>query len=296
MTEQQKEIYTLVEDVEEMILNGVEIPDHLWDKMFKDIRQALTRALKEGCKKNTEPRLRMSNLGTPARKLWYSMKGYPGAEPSPRQAMQFMYGHIIEAFMLMLVEAAGHKVEDTQKQVELDGVIGHQDSRIDGVIVDAKGMSRFGFDKFASGKILREDSFGYLPQLSGYVQAQGDDLGGFLVFDKESARIGLFLYDGVELVDARKRIKKAREVIASDTPPEKCFKPQDIGKSGNEVLHKNCEYCPFKFECWKDANNGQGIRTFKYATGLKYFVNIKREPSKAEEVFYETIQTTSEEN
>lgn len=230
----------------------------------------------------------MSNIGTPPRKLWYSMHDFPGGEPTPRQAIQFMYGHMIEAFMLMLVKAAGHKVEDAQKQVELDGVKGHQDSRIDGVIVDVKGMSRFGYDKFASGKILREDSFGYLPQLSGYVQAQGDDLGGFLVLDKESARIGLFLYDGSDLVDARKKIKQAKVVIESPEPPERCYKPVAMGKSGNEVLCTNCMYCPFKFECWKDANDGQGLRTFEYSDGLKYFTTIKREPSKAKEIFYET--------
>jgi len=291
MTE-KKTIYTLVEDLYEMVGEGVEIPEPLWEEFFKDIKQALSKALKEGCKNTREKRLRMSNIGTPPRKLWYSMNDYPGGEPSPRQALQFMYGHIIEAFMLMLVRAAGHTVEDTQKQVELEGIKGHQDSRIDGVIVDAKGMSRFGFDKFQSGKILREDSFGYLPQLSGYVQAQGDDLGGFLVFDKETGRIGLFLYDGSDLVDARKKIKQAKVVIEAPEPPERCYEDVAIGKSGNMMLGTNCLYCAFKRTCWKDANDGQGLRVFKYSDGLKYLTKVKREPSKAEEVFYETDEST----
>lgn len=287
----EKEIYTLVEDINEMVLNGTDIKDELWEEMFADIKQALSQALKTGCKENKEPRLRMSNIGTPPRKLWYQMKGYKGGTPSPRQSLQFMYGHIIEAFILMLVKASGHKVEEQQKRVEIEGIIGHQDARIDGVLVDVKGMTKFGFDKFESGRILRDDAFGYIPQISGYAQANGDELAGFLVFDKENARIGLFLFEGADLIDARKKIKSAKVIIDSDSPPERCYEPvlYKENKSGNMSLCKNCSYCPFKFECWKDTNEGKGLRTFEYSDGLVYFTDLKKEPRSAQEIFYNTV-------
>ena len=48
-------------------------------------------------------------------------------------------------------------------------------------------------------------------------------------------------------------------------------------------LPKGCTYCDFKFECHKDANDGEGLRVFKYAKGLEYFTKTTSIP-KVEEV------------
>ena len=49
------------------------------------------------------------------------------------------------------------------------------------------------------------------------------------------------------------------------------------------ALPRDCFYCPFKFECHKDANDGNGLRTFKYARSLTYLTKVVREP-RAEEI------------
>ena len=43
-----------------------------------------------------------------------------------------------------------------------------------------------------------------------------------------------------------------------------------------------CAYCDFKFGCWKDSNNGRGLRTFDYATGKKSLVKVVNEPNVLE--------------
>jgi hypothetical protein len=45
--------------------------------------------------------------------------------------LNFLYGHILEEVLLLLVELAGHKATDKQKQVNLNGVKGHIDCKID---------------------------------------------------------------------------------------------------------------------------------------------------------------------
>jgi hypothetical protein len=51
-------------------------------------------------------------------------------------------------------------------------------------------------------------------------------------------------------------------------------------------LPRECTYCRHKFECHKDANDGQGLRVFKYARGLTYFTDTPN-PPKVDEIKYE---------
>jgi hypothetical protein len=47
-------------------------------------------------------------------------------------------------------------------------------------------------------------------------------------------------------------------------------------------LPKGCTWCKYKYECHKDSNDGQGLRTFKYSNGLAYLTKVVSEP-KVEE-------------
>jgi hypothetical protein len=281
MTKPKKKIYTLVQDVYDTVNKGVDIPDSLLDEFCDNIKKVLKKVLKEGLE-GQPAYLRPSNIGTPPRKLWYTIKQYPGATITPDQAIQFMYGHLIEEFVVLLVKLAGHTVENRQLEVTLDGIKGSQDADIDGILMDIKGMSPFGFDKFATGRVLQEDSFGYIPQISTYAQGRGRDFAGFLAFDKQRGRLATLLLDEFDLVDAREKIKSAKVIIESDTPPERCFPDEEDGASGNRILGKQCSWCGFKKECWKDSNDGKGLRAFEYKEGdgtrIDYFTVIKKTP------------------
>ena len=67
-----------------------------------------------------------------------------------------------------------------------------------------------------------------------------------------------------------------------ETPPDKCYDDEPDGKSGNMKLARGCVYCRHKFECHKDANNGEGLRVFKYSTGYRYLTQTPNAPKVIE--------------
>ena len=229
-------------------------------------------------------RLRMSNIGRPLRQLWYESKNTSDHHVvSGSTQIKFLYGHILEEIVLMLVRMAGHEVTSEQKEVNVSGITGHMDCKIDGQVVDVKTASKFSFNKFKDGSLVNNDPFGYLAQLSGYETAEQTKEGGFLVINKESGELCLFRPDDLEKPNVKEKIKKVKAAIAIDTPPERCYAPIPEGKKGNMKLPSGCAYCPYKFECYSDSNDGDGLRAFKYSNGPVYFTEVAVEP-RVEEI------------
>ena len=227
--------------------------------------------------------LRMSNIGKPARQLWYESRDENNRQaPSAPTQIKFLYGHILEEIALMLVRMAGHDVTDEQKNVSVNGISGHMDSKIDGEVVDVKTASKYAFNKFRNGTLPQDDPFGYMSQLAGYEAAEGTSAGGFLVINKENGELCLYRPDDLDKPNIEPQIDALKESIKLDTPPELCYNPIPEGKKGNMKLHKGCNYCPYKHECFKDSNNGEGLRAFRYSSGVVYFTEVKAVPSVEE--------------
>ena len=182
----------------------------------------------------------------------------------------------------MLVRMAGHKVTDEQKEVTVQGVVGHMDCKINGQVVDVKTASRFAFNKFRDGRLAQDDPFGYLGQLAGYERAEGTEGGGFLVLNKESGELCMYIPDDLDKPNIDTKITDLLPALELDTAPELCYDPIADGKKGNMKLPKGCSWCKYKYDCHKDANDGQGLRTFKYSNGLTYLTKVVVEP-KVEE-------------
>lgn len=225
--------------------------------------------------------LRFSSLGKRDRQLWYAANKPEVAEKlEGKQLLKFLYGDVIECLLLFLAKESGHSVTDLQMKVEEDGVSGSIDAIIDGVLVDVKSASPYSFRKFESGDYLFDDPFGYVSQLSGYAAKCSVDRAGFLVCDKVSGDVCFTELDSL-YIEANKpgpRIAHLKEVIASETPPERCYSDVPEGKSGNMRLDTGCSYCPYKMDCWSDANDGRGLRTFFYSGKPKFLTEVKREP------------------
>ena len=157
------------------------------------------------------------------------------------------------------------------------------DCKINGQVVDVKSASRFAFQKFKNGTLNSDDPFGYLGQLAGYEKAEGTDGGGFLVINKENGELCMFEPDDLDKPNIDTTINTLRDNLKLDKPPELCYTPLPDGKKGNMRLPKGCSWCKYKHECHKDANDGAGLRTFKYSTGYAYLTKVVAEP-KVEEV------------
>ena len=128
----QKHISTLATDIKKLIAdisNGkpANMTEENLDVFLNNVKEAILSWNTSPAKaQQYEGQLRMSVIGKPARQLWYDK--YSPKERQDEDAglgLKFLYGHIIEHLILYLAELAGHKVEDQQKKVEVDGVKGH---------------------------------------------------------------------------------------------------------------------------------------------------------------------------
>jgi hypothetical protein len=286
MTKKNKTLDTLVQDIYELIevLNedeAIDIPEDMYEQFGRDMEDALRHwATPVERPKNG---LRMSNIGRPLRRLWYDLNTEQEKEQIDAPTfIKFLYGHLLEVLLLFFVRLAGHVVESEQKEVTVSGIKGHMDSVIDGEVIDVKTASGYAFKKFKDGTLAQNDSFGYLSQLAGYEKAEKTNNGGFLVMNKETGELTVFIPDDLEKPNITHRIKEVKQAVNRKTPPEYCYPPIPDGVSGNMKLPRDCTWCPHKFECHKDANDGQGLRTFEYAKGRVYLTQVEKLPNVQE--------------
>ena len=290
MSKKNKSLDTLVEDIYNTIGvladgNKIKISNKLLEELGIDIVSAVKEwATPVKRNKATSQTLRMSNIGKPERQLWYDMHEERDTSSSvePSTFIKFLYGHILEALLIFFVKLAGHKVTAQQKQVSVKGIKGHMDCKIDGEVVDIKTASGYAFRKFREGTLAEQDTFGYLAQLAGYEAAEQTSEGGFLAFNKETGELALFRPQDLDKPNIKDKINKVKQIIKSDSPPDYCFAEIPEGKAGNMKLPKECTFCPYKFKCRSDSNNGEGLRVFNYAKGPVYFTKIVKEPNVEE--------------
>ena len=154
------------------------------DKTIEGMREAL-KTWANPVPRDSNFSLRMSNIGKPARQLWYEKRDDNSRRDvnGPTQ-IKFLYGHLLEEIVLMLVRMADYSVTDEQKEVQVNGILGHMDCKINGEVVDVKTASKFAFNKFEQGRLAQDDPFGYLGQLAGYEAAENTNNGGFLVLNR----------------------------------------------------------------------------------------------------------------
>jgi hypothetical protein len=280
-----KNLSTLVEDIYNTISDLNSGNQEISEACLESLSVGVSNAVKGWAtpKENKQFTLRMSNVGKPARQLYYNNKYNNSNDLDSPTLIKFLYGHILEEVLIFLVKLAGHTVTDEQKEVILNDVKGHIDCKIDGEVVDIKTASSFAFKKFKNGTLREDDPFGYLSQLAGYETAEGTSNGGFLVINKESGELTLYRPEDLDKPNVKVLINKIKDIFKFDELPERCYNLAPSGTKGNMKLPRGCVYCHFKTECHSDANGGKGLRLFKYAKGIEYLTRVNYLP-KVEEI------------
>lgn len=232
--------------------------------------------------------LRMSMIGKPLRQIYYDLNGYEGEKIEGKTLVKFLYGDLIEAMVICLAEASGHKVERFQEEVNVSGVPGKIDLVLDNHLVDVKSCSPYSFQKFKDGSLLESgnDPFGYLGQISGYKEAINLPA-AWVAVDKVSGEICILEVpeDKINEFNVRNRIAEIRETSSRSSPPERCYSDEPHNKSGNRKLKISCSYCSHKAECWKESNGGKGLQVYYYSNGPVYLTSVIKEPKVNSEEF-----------
>jgi len=281
----QKRIDTIATDIKTLVAgisNGkpANVTEENMDKFLTNIKEAFNswnNPIRE-----KDGKLRMSVLGKPPRQLWYdrfSPKKTKSYDASLN--IKFLYGHILEHLLLYLAELTGHKIGDQQKKVEIDNIKGHIDATVDGEVCDVKSASSFSFKKFKTGELVGDDPFGYHAQLSGYEAGMGTTGGGFLVMDKSSGDVCFYKPDELAKPNVPNLIKTLQDTLKRNSPPDRCYELSET-KGGNKSLPIGCQFCAHKWECYQDANDGKGLRVFKYSNRYVYLAEVNRQPNVEE--------------
>lgn len=280
-------IETIEKDIVEVLRGGHRLPVEVLSKFGANVAMKLERQLKRDKAPRESGVIRASEIGmvdTCAHKLWYSYHTPTVAEELGGTAIfKFLYGDIIEEATLTLARAAGHLVECEQQKIEISYrgylIRGSIDAVVDGVLVDVKSTTQYGIKEFVAGR--GGDKFGYRAQLNVYAAGMGAERKGWIAVDKT---IGTIKWaEETRPYDVDKLLDKAVDTIESRSEPKSRLLPT-IESNGNASLSTECNYCPYKRECWKDANGGKGLRTFAYSTGHKHLVHVAALPKVAEVV------------
>jgi hypothetical protein len=261
-----KTIHSIPQDIDNLFKVGCIPNEDNLERFLTNLKVIMIDRLKGRVQK--DPVIRMSKLGTPDRKLWFDHNS-PEPDGEVSNALKFLYGDIVEQLVLFLVKEAGHTVEEEQGKVEIDGVKGSKDAKIDGVTIDIKSASSFAFRKFATGSLFQDDPFGYVAQLSAYSDGKSS---AFIAVNKENGQIAILDLEPIDMIEPKTRIARCKEVIVLPEPPkEKCY-PEEAKPNGNKQLSSNCKYCVHKFKCWDN------LRVFKYASSLEYLTEVVKTP------------------
>jgi len=271
----------VIKDIEALFDDGV-VPSDEW---CEDLGHNIASMLKERlAERQDDKNLRMSSLGRGNRYLWYTTRDIKKEKLTASTRIKFLYGDIIELLFISLIRLSGHEVANEQMEVELNGIKGHIDCTVDGELVDIKSASSFSYIKFKDGKLSGEgnDPFGYYAQLSAYAEASGFKPAGWLVMDKQLGKLCFSKAQEWAMPDMMERSETVKEVVAQSQEPSPCAEPVAAGKSGNRKLPVTCSYCQFKEHCWRNTNQGHGLRVFAYASSIEFLTHVERLPKVPE--------------
>ena len=252
----------------------VDLPPEAVLDFAKSCEEAVSRQLN----KERHYKIRMSGLGRPVCQQLLEKKGIQ-QEIQYNMLFRFLFGYIVEAIAVLVLEQAGVDIIDKQKAVSLNIDGTNVSGTLDLIIRDEFGQDKVWDIKSASEwaykfkytgyggyeKIKEDDPFGYIMQGHLYGEATGLPFGGWIVINKSSGEVTVVeapdwqANDRKEyMADAKERIKVLTdESLEFKVPFKDIFEVykqdgQEV-RTGNKLLPRPCNMCGYKAHCWKDA-------------------------------------------
>ena len=276
---------TLVDDIYQLmkdknVAEGVSAEDEI-NKFCEAMKDLMRKEFLPSNRRFDNRKLRLSAIGKQELQQWFGAKGFSGEKFLPKTLIKFMYGHMIEEFLLMLVRMSGHEVTDEQKEVSVGGVKGHMDCKIDGVVIDVKSTTKFGIKDYQDRSLAANDGFGYIDQAKAYAHAEGETKFGWLAMDKQNGTLATLVYDLEDKTDPmyefysgdiEERVEHIKKSVGQEERPSRCFSPVEDGKSGNLKLSTICSYCKYKIHCYPE------VRGFYTGSGPKFLTTVVKVP------------------
>ena len=228
--------------------------------------------------KERQYKIRMSGLGRPVCQQLLEKKGIQ-QEIQYNMLFRFLFGDIVEAIAVLVLEQAGIDIIDKQKDVSLNIDGTDVSGTLDLIIRDEFGQDKVWDIKSASEwaykfkytgyggyeKIKEDDPFGYIMQGHLYGEATGLPFGGWIVINKSSGEVAVVEAPDWQANDRKEYMEDAKERIKVLTDESLEFKVpfkdifevykqdgQEV-RTGNKLLPRPCNMCGYKAHCWKDA-------------------------------------------
>ena len=243
-----------------------------------DFANSCEEAVSRQLNKERHYKIRMSGLGRPVCQQLLEKKGIQ-QEIQYNMLFRFLFGDIVEAIAVLVLEQAGVDIVDKQKAVSLNIDGTNVSGTLDLIIRDEFGQDKVWDVKSASEwaykfkytgyggyeKIKEDDPFGYIMQGHLYGEATGLPFGGWIVINKSSGEVTVVEAPDWQADDRKEYMADAKERIKVLTDESLEFKVpfkdvfevykqdgQEV-RTGNKLLPRPCNMCGYKAHCWKDA-------------------------------------------
>lgn len=272
-------------------------PVDLSEKFIEEFGDACKTAIR---RQFTEPArtkftLRMSNVGRPLCQLQMEASGVKGTVRGYNMRMVSLFGDVIEAAAVALLQASGTEISERFEGVTLDvggsQINGTFDVIIGGKLWDIKSCSKYQWDtKFGPEgsfeRLIESDDFGYVAQGFGYAAAKNVPFGGWIVINKNTGEWHILAAPARDKLpyDVLKKIEDNVVAIKTGAPFKRCFtdEPEKFRTkpTGNRVLGSTCGFCDFKDKCWPDVKALPSLPSSGMNKKTMYYTHVDPKWSK----------------
>lgn len=259
-----------------LILSGV--PNYTYDAEVDDSFQ---RQFFHHGDNVFKPGLRISELGKYAlpqvlRGVLYHQYGFEvmSSPTCGKSADIFHCGDVIESRLMNLWKAYGLDVGNSQLEVTWNGVLGHLDATVDGVVVDCKSANDGNFKRY-----LKKPPDSYLTQIACYADAIGAAKACLVFYNKNTSELGIYYLtdaDRVRVLQRATELVNYANVCETIEDVYDYFEPPDLITEMYRKEATGSFVAPYDlYDPWPDLLYAREEGVSGYGDARKYVTRIR---------------------